>query len=74
MFRWLQSVANLPQHELLRTFNCGVGMVLVCEAGKADLVMQQLAAAGEDRPMRLGALVGRATPDSPQVVMKGDVL
>ena len=74
MFRWLQSVANLPQHELLRTFNCGVGMVLVCEAGKVDLVMQQLAAAGEDRPMRLGALVARASSDSPQVVMKGEVL
>ena len=49
-------------------------MVLVCEAGKVDLVMQQLAAVGEDRPMRLGHLVARAAPDSPQVVMKGDVL
>lgn len=29
VFKWLQTLAHLPQNELLRTFNCGVGMVLV---------------------------------------------
>jgi phosphoribosylamine--glycine ligase/phosphoribosylglycinamide formyltransferase/phosphoribosylformylglycinamidine cyclo-ligase/phosphoribosylamine--glycine ligase/phosphoribosylformylglycinamidine cyclo-ligase len=73
VFRWLQTLANLPQHELLRTFNCGVGMVLVVDAAKADAVMAQLLAAGEDRPMRLGVLTARAE-GSAQVVMTGDVV
>jgi phosphoribosylaminoimidazole (AIR) synthetase len=73
VFRWLQTLANLPQHELLRTFNCGVGMVLVVDPAQADEVMRQLLAGGEDRPMRLGALVARAA-GGPQVVMTGDVL
>ena len=73
VFRWLQTQANLPQHELLRTFNCGVGMVLVVDAAQADEVVRQLVAGGEDRPMRLGALVARPA-GGPQVVMTGDVL
>ena len=73
VFQWLQTLANLPQHELLRTFNCGVGMVLVVDATKADAVMAALLAGGEDRPMRLGVLTARAA-GSAQVVMTGDVL
>ena len=61
VFKWLQSVAHLPQEELLRTFNCGVGMVLVVDPISAPLVMQELHLLDPvRRPVMLGFL--RAAP------------
>lgn len=42
VFRWLQSVGNLSQEEMLRTFNCGIGMVLIVDRIAAPLIMQEL--------------------------------
>jgi len=42
VFRWLQSIAHLPQEELLRTFNCGIGMVLVAAPSDVPAIMQAL--------------------------------
>ena len=41
---------------MLRTFNCGIGMVLVAAKAEADAVMAALAAAGE-RPAVIGEIV-----------------
>jgi phosphoribosylformylglycinamidine cyclo-ligase len=41
---------------MLRTFNCGIGMVVAAEAAKADEVAAALAQAGE-APVRLGEIV-----------------
>jgi len=48
VFRWLGGQSGLAQAEALRTFNCGVGLVLVVNPEKADLVRGVLADAGED--------------------------
>ena len=53
VFAWLQSVANLPQNELLRTFNSGIGMILIVDASEKDSVLASLRAQGED-PLVLG--------------------
>ena len=42
VFRWLQDIANLPQDEMLRTFNCGVGMVLAVEKSLAASIFEEL--------------------------------
>jgi phosphoribosylformylglycinamidine cyclo-ligase len=47
VFRWLQAEGNVPEDDLLRTFNCGIGMVVVAERSRADAVAATLAAAGE---------------------------
>jgi phosphoribosylformylglycinamidine cyclo-ligase len=47
VFRWLAEVGDLTQAEMLRTFNCGIGMVLIVEPEKADAVAQVLTDEGE---------------------------
>ncbi|XP_063700673.1 trifunctional purine biosynthetic protein adenosine-3 [Culicoides brevitarsis] len=36
LFGWISSVANVPNSDLLRTFNCGVGMVLVVDKNNTE--------------------------------------
>lgn len=36
VFEWLQKAGGIAERELLRTFNCGIGMVLVVSAHEAD--------------------------------------
>ena len=55
VFRWLVAEAGLAEAEALRTFNCGIGMVLVVAPEAADAVSAALNAAGEV-PVRIGAL------------------
>ena len=47
MFAWLARPGSSTRIELLRTFNCGIGMVLVVDPGRAEAVRAALAAAGE---------------------------
>lgn len=36
IFNWLQREGNIEQHEMLKTFNCGIGMVIVVSEEQAD--------------------------------------
>jgi phosphoribosylformylglycinamidine cyclo-ligase len=56
VFRWLASVGAIAQPEMLRTFNCGIGMIAVVEPAKADAVAAELTRAGET-VVRLGEVV-----------------
>ncbi len=47
LFRWLAEAGRLDALELLRTFNCGIGMVLVVASGQAAQVAAVLQEAGE---------------------------
>ena len=55
VFRWLRTAGNLDDAEMLRTFNCGIGMVVIAEAERADHVLAALQAAGE-APVVIGAV------------------
>ena len=55
VFAWLQWEGRLDQAELLRTFNCGVGMVLIAAAADAERVLDHL---GDDTTL-IGTLVER---------------
>lgn len=48
VFEWLQKVGGLDDHELRRTFNCGVGFLLIVAARDAHAVLAGLLNAGED--------------------------
>ncbi|KAA0970232.1 phosphoribosylformylglycinamidine cyclo-ligase [Aureimonas fodinaquatilis] len=47
VFRWLAQTGNVAQSEMLRTFNCGIGMILVVSAADAEAVTGILQAEGE---------------------------
>ena len=47
VFRWLAETGGMDQAELLKTFNSGIGMVLVVEAGRADALSTLLRGMGE---------------------------
>ncbi len=47
VFQWLQKAGAIEEAELLRTFNCGIGMAVVVPMDVADDVMALLAAQGE---------------------------
>ncbi|WP_425265636.1 phosphoribosylformylglycinamidine cyclo-ligase [Terrihabitans rhizophilus] len=58
VFRWMAATGNIEQSEMLRTFNCGIGMVVVADAAMADAVGAAFADAGET-VVRLGEIVPR---------------
>ena len=58
LFDWLQSTAGIDDHEMNRTFNNGIGMVVVVAPGDAAGVAQTLQAAGE-QVHRIGEVVPR---------------
>ena len=47
VFRWLAKAGRIAPAEMARTFNCGIGMAVIAEAGKAELVTDALLGAGE---------------------------
>jgi phosphoribosylaminoimidazole synthetase len=48
VFAWLAETGGVAQEEMRRTFNCGLGMVLIVGAEDAPIVLDALLAAGED--------------------------
>jgi phosphoribosylformylglycinamidine cyclo-ligase len=62
VFRWLARAGGIAEAEMLRTFNCGIGMILVVEAGFAGAVAGLLGEAGET-VVPLGRIVERGAGD-----------
>jgi phosphoribosylformylglycinamidine cyclo-ligase len=56
VFGWLAAAGGISETEMLRTFNCGIGMVLVVSAEDVSSVADSLRAAGE-APAALGRIV-----------------
>lgn len=47
IFHWLQTRGGIEEKEMLRTFNCGIGMVLVADENSAGAISAALTSAGE---------------------------
>jgi phosphoribosylformylglycinamidine cyclo-ligase len=47
VFQWLASEGSIAESEMLRTFNCGIGMIVVASPEKADAVVKAFTRAGE---------------------------
>ncbi|MBL8568297.1 MAG: phosphoribosylformylglycinamidine cyclo-ligase [Phreatobacter sp.] len=60
VFGWLAKVGGLDQAEMVRTFNCGIGMVVVVAEAEAAAVLDAFRAAGETA-VTLGRVTTAAT-------------
>lgn len=55
VFDWMAEIGGIAEAEMLKTFNCGIGMVLVCDPARADALTDVLGQAGET-VYRLGSV------------------
>lgn len=58
LFQWLQANGNVDDEEMLRVFNCGIGMVVVCAAEQSQALGQILESTGET-VFHIGTIVKR---------------
>lgn len=59
LFRWLMEAGNVAPLEMARTFNCGVGMVIIVGKEKAEAAIKSLKDNGEE-PFVMGEVTGQA--------------
>jgi phosphoribosylformylglycinamidine cyclo-ligase len=68
VFKWLAAAGGVSEREMLRTFNCGIGMVVVLDAEAAEQACAVFAANGET-VVRLGEVI--AADGEPAAVFRG---
>lgn len=69
VFKWMCREGNVPSEDMARTFNCGLGMVIICDAAGAEDVVAALNAQGETA-MIVGQVTARQ-PNQPRVMVNG---
>ena len=67
IFRWLQRAGAVPEVDMLRTFNMGMGLILACAAPVVDDLLQRLRSAGEPQ----ASVIGEVRAGSGRVVYTG---
>jgi len=67
LFSLLQRVGEIEEDEMLRVFNCGIGMLLIVPREEAIEAMERLQALGE-RCYRVGEVEAKA-PDDPPLLL-----
>jgi phosphoribosylaminoimidazole (AIR) synthetase len=68
VFVWLQRAGSVPTDDMLRTFNCGLGMVVVVDKSDVGRVTGALVAAGET--VREVGVIERAPTDEADCVVE----
>lgn len=68
LFQWLRENGNVAEEEMMRVFNCGIGMVVIVPAARADAVAATFQGQGET-VYRLGEIIERPRADAAQVVL-----
>jgi len=64
VFNFLQQAGNIEEYEMMRTFNCGIGMIVVVPEEAADEVLQRLAGMDE-KAFIIGDIVERKDSSEP---------
>ena len=67
LFRWLQMKGGVADAEMVRVFNCGIGMVVIVDPSQADTAIQSLIAQGL-KAWTVGDVVERPK-DAPQTIV-----
>ncbi|MCI4665896.1 MAG: phosphoribosylformylglycinamidine cyclo-ligase [Neomegalonema sp.] len=64
LFQWLAETGGVDETEMLRAFNCGVGLAIVCRPDSINTVRDALVEAGE-APLEIGRMIERREGDRP---------
>lgn len=67
VFNWLQENGNVETHEMYRTFNCGVGMILVVDEDNVEQALSILQQEGE-KAWVLGHVAARGEGEQVEIV------
>jgi len=67
LFRWLQMKGGVADAEMVRVFNCGIGMVVIVAPAQADAAIKSLSAQGL-KAWTVGEVVERPK-DAPQTIV-----
>jgi phosphoribosylformylglycinamidine cyclo-ligase len=67
IFRWLERAGAVPPEDMRRTFNMGLGLVVIVAPGDADEVIGALRAAGETGARVVGRIAAAPEGRSPSV-------
>lgn len=67
VFNWLQQAGNVSRHEMYRTFNCGVGLIIALPESEANRAIQLLNESGE-QAWQLGTI--QASSSVERVIIK----
>jgi phosphoribosylformylglycinamidine cyclo-ligase len=73
VFSWLRATGNVPTDDMLQTFNCGLGMVVVVDAKDAARVIKALSDAGE-AVQQVGAIERAPTEEADCIVDNAESL
>jgi len=57
IFQWLQRAGTVPDDDMLRTFNMGIGLIVACDETQVDRLIADLARNGESHAVRIGRVV-----------------
>jgi phosphoribosylformylglycinamidine cyclo-ligase len=68
LFTWLQAQGNVLDEEMYRTFNCGIGMVVIVAKEQAQVALDLLQAEGETVSI-IGHIRAQAAGEAPTVVV-----
>ncbi|HEY6362740.1 MAG TPA: phosphoribosylformylglycinamidine cyclo-ligase [Vicinamibacterales bacterium] len=63
LFRWLQHAGQVPAADMMRTFNMGIGLIIVTVRDQAEVLIEELATRGG----RDARVIGEIVPGQPSV-------
>ena len=58
IFSWIKNIGGISANEMLRTFNCGIGMIVICPPENADRSINDLRNCGE-----IATVIGEIVPE-----------
>ena len=70
VFQWLQAEGNVEPYEMYRTFNCGIGMILVVAENNVDQTLESLSKLGEEA-LVIGSIAARDNDSEEAVELLG---
>ena len=65
IFEWLRATGSIPDSEMYRTFNCGIGMTVCVPSAHVDVALERLTGAGEQ-----AAVIGEVRAGTRGVVIE----